>query len=165
MSNTCYTCFDGDNDIHYYRLMQAWHVNEKFNFTFRNAHDLTQARDTSSEETIKRSLKSRLNSSDILLVLIGKSTKNLYKFVRWEIEVALEIGMPIIAVNLDGSRNMNSALCPPILRTELVIHVSFGHKVIDYAIRNWPASYRRHIAKGDKGGYSYNQSVYTQLGS
>lgn len=163
MTNTCYSCFDGDNDIQYYRLMQAWHTNEKFNFTFINAHDITQARDTSTEDTIKRSLRTRLRSSDIFLVLIGQSTKNLYKFVRWEIEVALEMGIPIIAVNLDKRRTINQDLCPPILRNELVVHVPFGHKIIDYAIRNWPASFAKHVSNGDTGPYFYTEQVYEKL--
>ncbi|NBS70289.1 molecular chaperone Tir, partial [bacterium] len=39
--NKTYVCFDGDNDIRYYRLMQAWRDNERFDFNFYNAHDLT----------------------------------------------------------------------------------------------------------------------------
>jgi hypothetical protein len=164
MSSICYACFDGDNDIHYYRLMQAWHVNERFDFTFHNAHDITQARDTSSEETIKRSLRTRLNASAVFLVLVGQSTKNLYKYVRWEMDVALEMKIPIIAVNLDGKRSLNAELCPPILKDELVIHIPFGHKIIDYAIKDWPSSYRRHLSRADSGPYYYLQSVYDQLG-
>lgn len=163
-NGTCYACFDGDNDINYYRLMQAWHENEKFDFTFVNAHDLTQARDSSSEETIKRSLKTRLNASDVFIVLIGNSTQNLYKFVRWEIEVAINMGIPIIAVNLDKKREINRVLCPPILREELVIHVPFGHKIIDYAIKNWPSAYKSHLSQGHSGPYNYVQSVYDNLG-
>lgn len=164
MANTCYTCFDGDNDIHYYRLMQAWHKNENFNFTFQNAHDLTSARDTSTEETIKRSLKTRLNSSDILLVLVGNNTKNLYKFVRWEIEVALEMGIAIIVVNLDGNKSINNILCPPILRNELAIHIPFGPKIVDFAIKNWPASFKKHLASVGTGPRVYDVNVYKSLG-
>lgn len=164
MNPTCYACFDGDNDIHYYRLMQAWHANEKFDFTFVNAHDITQARDSSTEETIKRSLRTRLKASDVFIVLVGKSTQNLYKFVRWEIEVAIEMGLPIIVVNLDNKRSINTDLCPPILRNELAIHVPFGHKIIDYAIRNWPSGSKQHKEKGDTGPYSYVDSVYNSLG-
>jgi len=164
MANICYSCFDGDNDIHYYRLMTAWHANEKFDFTFVNAHDITQARDTSTEETIKRSLRKRLIASDTFLVLIGNKTKNLYKFVRWEIEIALELGIPIIAVNLDGQRTINYELCPPILRNELVIYVPFNHKIIDYAIKNWPASFRKHANSGKTGPYIYDKDVYKQIG-
>ncbi|TSD64482.1 molecular chaperone Tir [Inquilinus sp. KBS0705] len=163
MANTCYTCFDGDNDIHYYRLMQAWHANDRFAFTFANAHDITQARDTSSEETIKRSLRLRLNSSDVLIVLVGQSTRNLYRFVRWEMEVALEKEMPIIVVNLNGERSMDSVLCPPILRHELVVHIPWGHKIIDYAIRNWPAEHHRLLAAGTSGERLYPNTVYNNL--
>jgi hypothetical protein len=144
--------------------MQAWHYNEKFDFTFVNAHDITQARDSSTEETIKRSLRKRLYASDIFVVLIGQSTKNLYRFVRWEIEVALELEIPIIAVNLDKRRSLNSLLCPPIIRDELVIHVPFGHKIIDYAIKNWPAEYRRLLSAGESGPYYYKINVYESLG-
>jgi hypothetical protein len=144
--------------------MQAWHENEKFDFTFINAHDITQARDTSTEDTIKRSLRTRLNASDIFIVLIGKSTQNLYKFVRWEIEVAIEIGLPVIAVNLDGRRSINTDLCPPILRNKLAIHVPFGSKIIDYAIRNWPSLSKQYKQDGKTVPYSYVDSVYKSLG-
>ncbi|UCA60722.1 TIR domain-containing protein [Chryseobacterium rhizoplanae] len=164
MNPTCYVCFDGDNDIRYYRLMQAWDQNEKFDFTFVNAHDITQSRDTSTEETIKRSLRTRLKASDVLIVLVGENTRNLYKFVRWEIEVAIEMGLSIIVVNLDGKRSINSTLCPPILRDELAIHVPFSHKIIDYAIKNWPSNARIYKVEGKTGPYYYNNSVYISLG-
>jgi MTH538 TIR-like domain (DUF1863) len=164
MAHTCYTCFDADNDIHYYRLMQAWHANERFDFTFVNAHDITQARDTSSEETIKRSLRLRMNASDIMIVLIGNSTRNLYRFVRWEMEVALEKDMPIIAVNLNGFREQDASLCPPILRDELAIHIPFAHRIIDYAIKNWPVTHRRYTVAGKTGSYYYLDNVYQELG-
>lgn len=161
---TCYTCFDGDNDIRYYRLMQAWHENENFDFTFVNAHDITQARDTSTEETIKRSLRTRLNSSDVLIVLVGDSTKNLFKFVRWEIEVAIEKNMPIIVVNLNKKRYIDSELCPPILRNTLAIHIPFAHKIVDFAIKYWPRWHKTYQQNGKTGPFYYEQSVYTNLG-
>jgi hypothetical protein len=36
------------------------------------------------------------------VLLIGKDTKNKYKYVRWEAEVAIEKGCTIIGVNLDN---------------------------------------------------------------
>jgi len=144
--------------------MQAWHENEKFDFTFVNAHDITQARDTSTEETIKRSLRTRLNASDILLVLVGENTSNLYKFVRWEIEVALEKDLPIILVNLNKRRFMDTALCPPILRDKLAVHVAFAHKIIDFAIKNWPSWYITHKQNGKTGPFYYEDSIYKDLG-
>lgn len=164
MANTCYACFDGDNDIHYYRLMQAWHANDRFDFTFINAHDITQSRDTSTEETIKRSLRTRLNASDVFIVLIGASIRNLYRFVRWEIEVALEKNMPIVAINVHSLRYMDETLCPPILRNELAIHIPFAHKIVDFAIQNWPSSHRNYVRQGTTGPHYYYDSVYKGLG-
>ena len=164
MANTCYTCFDGDNDIHYYRLMQAWHKNEKFDFTFDNAHDLKQARDTSLESTIKKSLTHRLKASNVLIVLIGNSTRYLYKFVRWEIELAINLGIPIIAVNLNGKKQMDNDLCPPILKKELVMHIPFKVKIVNLALNKWPNQHRSLKIENKKGPYYYNDTIYNQLG-
>ena len=49
--NKVFVSFDGDNDIHYYRLMQAWKQNDRTAFNFFDAHDINTARDTSTEET------------------------------------------------------------------------------------------------------------------
>lgn len=159
MPSVCYVCFDGDKDIYNYRLMTAWNANSRFVFNFNNAHDLTQSRDTSTEETIKRSLKTRLKASDTLIVLIGESTKNLYKFVRWEIEVAIELGLSIIAVNLNGLRDLDYERCPAILRNTSAIHVSFNPAIINHAINFWPP-----VHKNYNSPKIYSQETYNSLG-
>jgi len=66
-----FVSFDGDSDMHYYRLMTAWHQNDRSSFNFYNAHDLEQARDTSLEATIKASLARRMADSHVFVLLIG----------------------------------------------------------------------------------------------
>lgn len=158
-----YICFDGDSDMNYYRLMTAWHANERFSFEFQNAHDLNTARDTSQEESIKRQLRARFADSKDFIVLIGEKTKNLMKFVRWEMEVALNLGLPIIAVNLNGSRQQD-VRCPPIIRDELVVHVNFGPKIIEHALTHWPGEFSQLKRQGTNGARFYNDSVYKSLG-
>jgi MTH538 TIR-like domain (DUF1863) len=162
--NKCYTCFDGDTDMHYYRLLTAWHANDNFDFSFYDAHELTQARDSSTEESIKRSLRERLNNSREFLLLIGNNTRNLYRFVRWEIETAIALDLPIIAVNLNGLRKMDENLCPPILKPELAIHISFNQKIIDHALNNWPEQHRNLKVEEKTGAYFYPDLTYTNLG-
>ena len=87
--NKVFVSFDGDNDIHYYRLMRAWKQNDHTAFNFFDAHDINTARDTSTEETIKRRLSERLANAYVLVSLIGEHTRYLYKFVRWELEQAV----------------------------------------------------------------------------
>jgi hypothetical protein len=161
--NKTYVCFDADNDIHYYRLMTAWKENERIAFNFHNAHEINNLRDGSSEETIKRKLRERLQNTKVLVVLIGDHTKNLYRYVRWEIEFAVEKDIPIIGVSLNKKKRMDDKLCPPLLKPELAVHIPFGQKIVNYALNNWPASHEKHRRDGDTGPYYYKDSVYENL--
>ncbi|MDQ3818599.1 MAG: hypothetical protein M3362_13100 [Acidobacteriota bacterium] len=78
-------------------------------------------------------------------------------------EVALVLDLPIIAVNLNGLRGMDSDLCPPILRKEYVVHVPFKMKIIKYALDNFPDEYHLRTPT-EKGPRVYPDSVYRQLG-
>lgn len=162
--NKTYVCFDGDNDMHYYRLMLAWKQNDNTPFNFYNAHDLNRAYDTSQETSIKRQLRERLRNSKVLVVLIGERTRYLYKFVRWEMEQALDLRMPIIGVNLNGLRQQDPGRCPPIIRDELAVYVSFNARIVQYALEDWPQSHALLSLQGRTGPFYYTQAVYRQLG-
>ena len=84
-----FVSFDGDNDMHYYRLMQAWSANGRFDFRFSDAHDTNTARDTSTEETIRLRLRERMLNAKVVVWLIGDRTRYPYRFVRWELEQAI----------------------------------------------------------------------------
>lgn len=162
--NKTFVSFDGDTDIHYYRLMQAWHQNDGFDFNFYNAHDLNTARDTSQEESIKAQLAERMRNTKIFVLLVGENTRYLYKFVRWEIEQAIRRDLPIIAVNLNGTRSMDSERCPTLLRDRLAIHISFNVAIMRHALDNWPASDERFRREGKSGPYYYEAGVYSGVG-
>jgi|SRR5690348_4734132 len=161
--NKTYVCFDGDNDMSYYRLMTAWKANDNHDFNFHNAHDINSARDSSAEESIKKQLRERFANSKLLIVLIGEKTRYLTKFVKWEMEVALRLSIPIVGVNLDKSRQQTN-LCPPTIKSELAVYVPFGHKIIQHAMDNWPASDAGYRKEGKAGPYYYNDDVYKSLG-
>ena len=163
-TNKTYVAFDADNDIRYYRLMQAWRKNDNTSFNFYDAHDLNNLMSYSSEATIKDKLAERLRNTKVFVLLVGDTTKNLYKFVRWEIEQAIKREIPIIVVNLNGKRSKDSTLCPAILNDELAIHISFNQNIMEYAINNWESSDAKHRQKKETGAYYYKASVYEQLG-
>ncbi|MFY7734203.1 MAG: TIR domain-containing protein [Bacteroidia bacterium] len=162
--NKIYVAFDGDTDIHYYYLMKAWTNNDNFDFEINDAHDLNTARDSSQEESIKNQLRLRLQNSKALILLIGENTKYLRKFVRWELEYALKNNIPIIAVNLNGKRERDIDRCPAIIRDELVVHVSFAHKIIKHALDNWLDEYKTLKSTGQSSARYYNAEVYKRLG-
>jgi len=163
-ANKTYVAFDADNDIHYYRLMQAWKKSNYTSFNFYDAHDLNSLMTWSSEETIKAKLAERMRNTKVFILLVGDNTKYLYKFVRWEIEQAIKREKPIIVVNLNKKRSKDSYLCPAVLDNELSIHISFNQKIIEYAINNWEQSDKNYRKSGEKGDYYYKDSVYRELG-
>lgn len=163
-ANKTFVSFDGDSDMHYYRLMTAWKQHDHMSFNFYNAHDLNSARDTSMESSIKAQLAERLRNSKVFVLLIGESTRYLRKFVLWEIEQAMMRQLPIIAVNLNGKRSLDYERCPGILATALAIHISFNAAVMEHALENWPASESAHKARHESGPHYYTDDVYKRLG-
>ena len=161
--NKVFISFDGDNDIHYYRLMRAWKQNDRTDFNFFDAHDINTARDTSLEATIKARLRERLLNAKVVVSLIGDNTRYLYKFVRWELEQSLSLGLPIIGVNLNGKRSQDSDRCPPVIRDSLVVYVSFKSAILQHALENWPDEFYRSKRQGVTGPRYYDDNVYTRL--
>lgn len=161
--NKTYAIFDGDNDIWAYAYLKGWKSNENMNFNFYDAHDIRPLSDRASEETVKNALRQRFANAKQVVVLVGENTKNLYKFVRWEIEIAQKLDLPIIVVNLNGYRQLDTARCPAILRDCVVAHVAFKARVIQHALDNFPDEYRR-IQASASGYRYYGDEVYTSLG-
>lgn len=159
-----YVAFDGDTDIHYYYLMKAWTNNEKFEFEINDAHDINYSRDTSQEISIKNQLRTRLHNSKVFILLVGENTKYLRKFVPWEIEYALKNNMPIVVVNLNGRRDRDNDRCPAVLRDELVVHLSFNHKIIQHAIDRWPDEFLKLKQNNEKSARYYNDETYKRYG-
>lgn len=161
--NKTYVIFDGDEDMWAYAYMQGWKKNEKIDFNFHDAHDLNVLTDRASEDTVKRKFRERFSSAKQAVVLIGEHTKNLYRFVRWEMEVAQKLGISIIAVNLNKKRGYDSERCPAILRDKYVVHVSFNAKIIKYALDHFPSEYASRDPN-EGGNRHYSDSVYKELG-
>ena len=135
--------------------------NEHIDFDFYDAHDINTITNLSSEENTKRKLRERLGNTKQAIVVVGESTKNLYRFVRWEIDICLEKGIPIIVVNLNGKRMMDPERCPPILKGKCAVHIAFKAKIVQKALDDFLANYDSYEGKTD---LYYDASVYAQLG-
>ena len=143
------------SDIHYYRLMLAWKKNEHIDFNFANCQ-LGQEINSEDEAYIKRKCRERIDLASTFGVLIGSDTRSKHKYVRWEIEVALEKGCRIIGINLNGSRHMEAVTCPPIIKDVGAIFVPFSPKIVAHALVNWKME--------TKDDWHYKPEIYQQLG-
>lgn len=161
--NKTYVIFDGDSDMWAYGYMKGWNRNENMDFNFHDAHDIRPLTDRASEETIRTRLRERFSSAKQVMVLVGESTRNLYKFVRWEIEVAQKLDLPIIVVNLNNKRQMDPERCPALLRDWPAVHVPFKMKAIQFALDHFPGQYTA-LAK-DAGWLFYADDIYQRIGA
>ena len=85
-----------------------------------------------------------MKNSKQAIVLVGEHTKNLYKFIRWEIMIAFDLDLPIIAVNLD-KKNCRTNRTPPVLTDRCYfVSVPFEIDKIKYALDNFPKHYHKN---------------------
>lgn len=161
--NKFYVCFDSDNDIHYYWLMRAWKQDDGNKFDFCDAHNLNVAYNTNFETIVKRRLKEQLQSASAFVVLIGERTRYL-EFVKWEIEEALALDLPIICVNLNDLRHRDLIRCPPIISNKLSIHIGFNPIILQDALETWPRLHQVFKQHNDSSPYYYEDTDYLALG-
>lgn len=164
--NKTYVAFASE-DIHCYRLMEAWRENEKIDFSFFDAHDLYVSRDTSKPETIKANLRERMKNAK-QFVLLGSATAKKKggdgkSFLSYEVDTMLKLDLPVVVANLDGDRNIDRNFIPqPFLDADYyTVSVSFQPKIIKYALDNYAVNY----AGSDKSGpHYYKAQTYKDLG-
>lgn len=164
--NKTYVAFASE-EIHCYRLMEAWRDNENIDFNFYNAHDLYISRDTSKPETIKRNLRERMKNAKQIVLLgssIGKKKgSDGTSFLAHEIKVTIEFNLPVVVANLDGDRNIDRSFIPqPLLDTDYyTLSVSFQPAIIKYALDEYAPRYAQSTKTGP---HHYPAKIYTSLG-
>lgn len=164
--NKTYVAFASE-DIHLYRLMEAWRENTKIEFDFFDAHDLYVSRDSSKPETIKANLSKRMANAK-QFVLIGSDSARKKggdgkSFLAHEIESMIELKLPIVIANSDGVRSVKRSFIPqPLLDVNYyTLSVSFQPAIIQLALNGYADGY----AKSERQGPHYYESdIYTKLG-
>lgn len=137
-----YVAGDWEHDHDAVSQLYKWNEDSRYGLSFSNAHDLTQARDSSLNCSIKRSLSERLNKSKTFVLIVGDYTKSLrsggcqlcgsynswtkscargytidYRsYVEYECEKAVKDGLNIIV--LYNSTVCDKDKCPTILRNQ-----------------------------------------------
>ena len=145
-----YVAFDGDSEMAYYKTMKMWDQNNSIDFNLHNAHDIKQARDTSSDDSIKRSLRERIRASKVLILIVGKETHHHTRFVKYEVEYAQSLNLPIILDVLE-----NGVIPRAWFENYPAITVPFKLDSIKLALNEWPASTNSKPNGKNVGFYHY----------
>lgn len=136
-------------------------------FDFVDAHDLdSMAGRAQDENYVKSYLRERMKKSGAVVVLVGEKTKNLYRYVRWELELALDLQLAIIVVNLNNKTGIDVERCPAILRDKCAVHVPFKLAAIKKARDEFPNEFRgfNAEAKAAEPRYYNDAAWYKSMG-
>lgn len=135
-----YIAADWDHDKDAVDALHYWNDNSKYGLSFSDAHDLKQARDTSLNCSIKKSLADRLDASKTFVLIVGDHTNELKaggcqycssyngywgscarghivdtrSYIDFECEKAVRDGLKIIV--LYKSTIVNRSKCPEAVR-------------------------------------------------
>jgi hypothetical protein len=171
--NKTYVAFASE-DIHLYRLMEAWRDNKNIDFDFFDAHDLYISRDTSQPATIKRNLRERMKNAKQIVLIGSKDAKKKggdgKSFLAHEVAVAIEFGLPVVIANSDGDRTVDLGFIPkPLLDADYyTMSVSLQPAIIKHALDGYAAGFAANqklpAASRKTGQYFYKAQVYTRLG-
>lgn len=162
MAGAAYVVFDGDNDKWAYAFMNGWSNNKNIDFSYQNAHDLdTMTGRAQDEQYVKSKLRERMKSSNAVVVLVGEKTKNLYKYVRWELELAMEMGLPIIAANINKLNQQDNERCPALIKNKAcVVHIPYTLEALKYAMSQFPGFYAGLSAADKTASIQYRYEMF-----
>ena len=77
MRTKTYIAADWSGDIDAVEQLHKWNKSYYWSLSFSDAHDITQARDTSLNCSIKSSLRVRLEASKRFILIVGNQTKTV----------------------------------------------------------------------------------------
>ena len=168
--NKTYVAFASEN-IHTYRLMQAWRQNQHIEFDFYDAHDINTARDSSLDETIRRRLRERLANTKQAIVLLSdeavRKSKISSSFLYYELFVVASLNVPVVFVNLNQMRTIDYARIPAQLAAPYyTVSVSYQPLIIKYALDGYSDAFvaNKSASQPRTGPHYYEASTYASLG-
>ena len=115
--DTVFVSFDYTNDKHYKYLLEAWHANPRFQFTFDDGTP-TEI-DSSNVWRIKAALTSKIKGATHTLVIVGKQANDRHwksgligykNWINFEIYQSMQEGKRIAVVRLDRSYELPEEL-------------------------------------------------------
>ncbi|MBB1284581.1 TIR domain-containing protein [Flavisolibacter sp. BT320] len=146
--NKTYVAFDGDNDMWAYAFMKGWNAREHIDFDFHDAHNISELTYRAQNEFyIKSVLRERMKNAKQFILLVGGSTRFLRKYVQWEIELAMNLNIPIIVANLGGLNGVDHTNCPSVLKSHLSVHGPFKKDFIKLAMDDFAPNHNNYARR------------------
>jgi hypothetical protein len=82
-----------------------------------------------------------------------------------EIDLAIELGLPIIIVNLNNKTGMDGDLCPSKLRNACAVHIPFKLAAIRHALDRCQSNGASSMRQRGRGAREITRKTYRRNGS
>jgi hypothetical protein len=146
MAPNVFVSFDWDNDRHYKFLLEAWHANPLFTFSFTDG--TSSEINTNDVGRIKAALTAKINAATYTLVLVGKEANKRHRlsaeigfknWINFEVNRSKLARNRLVAVKLDRMNESPEEL----LGADATWAMGFSEQAIISALRGATASNAR----------------------
>lgn len=159
-----FVAFDGEADLQFYNKMKEFKDSNNESFDLINCYDFKSKFDKVSDEILKVEIHKRMSEAQVIVVFVSKTTKSMRRFIKWQVDYAVNNNFPIIAMNLNQIKSVDFDLIPTVLkRSTLSVHIPFNEKIFELALENWPKTHKSLFMKEKKGTFRYPLSVYESI--
>ncbi|MFA6661851.1 MAG: TIR domain-containing protein [Bacilli bacterium] len=150
-------------DVKAYNKLKDMRQTDDSQFNFIDSLSLSVQLNVLNDEELKLLLYKNMDEADIVLILLSKKVKSMRKFVKWQVEYAINQEMPIICINNSPLRSMDYSITPTKLKKRRSLFISYDSEVLELACMNWVQSNKKHSDMGENIPYCYDKAVYDEL--
>lgn len=163
MSKKIFVCYDHEKDVAYFNILKSWLSGD--DFTIVTGCSVSEAMVSSRALTSRVAmLEQKLHNVSAFILIVTENARNLSMQMLWEVNVALNKDVPIIAMNINGLRYIDENNCPTLLKNKHVLHIANNSKVLEKALEIWPTYYKEHKKEAGQGARFFKDEFYRSLG-
>ncbi|MBQ7277033.1 MAG: TIR domain-containing protein [Bacilli bacterium] len=158
-----YVIYDSFGNANAYKTLKEFKQSDGSAFDFYDGIKYLKSLDKVSDDELKAAIFENMDEADAVIVLLSKNVKSMRKFIKWQIEYAVNEKKVLMSMNCNRLRSLDYDVTPTILKNRLSLFLPYEEKALELALINWPKSFKEHVANGDNGPYRYDMEVYYDL--
>lgn len=158
-----YVIYDSQANAGAYAKLKEFKQSDGSNFDIYDGVKFLKSLDKVSDEELKDAIFANMDLADAVIVLLSKNVKSMRKFIKWQIEYAVNKKMVLMSMNCNRVRSLDYDVTPTILKNRLSLFLPYDEKALELALANWPESFASHVKNGDNSPVRYSMDVYYQL--
>lgn len=162
-SDKIYVIYDSLANASAYKALKEFKQSDGTNFNFYDGIKYLKSLDKVSDDELKAAIFENMNEASAVIVLLSKNVKSMRKFIKWQIEYAVNEKKVLMSMNCNRLRSLDYDVTPAILKNKLSLFLPYDEKALELALTNWPKSFKEHLENGDTGPYRYDMDVYYDL--